>query len=114
MRNAGVWLLSICRWAPAANAVDYVGDVKPILQKHCMSCHGMGGQGGIAVQSIGVNPPLRQITKSFTAARMLSSKSEFIQFVTLGLAGRVMPGFAHFSSAEWDELYQYVRNLSHR
>jgi hypothetical protein len=42
-RYHGVWLLSALLWAQAsaaARAVDYVGDVKPILQKHCYTCHG--------------------------------------------------------------------------
>ncbi|MGD9723317.1 MAG: DUF1553 domain-containing protein [Pirellulales bacterium] len=42
MHATRVWLLAICGWAiaPAAHAVDYVADVKPILKQHCYSCHG--------------------------------------------------------------------------
>lgn len=42
MRYAGVWLLAMLAGAPslvAADAVDYVRDVKPILRQHCTSCH---------------------------------------------------------------------------
>jgi mono/diheme cytochrome c family protein len=34
------WLLSSASSAPAADQPDYVRDVKPLLAKHCVSCHG--------------------------------------------------------------------------
>src|SRR5262245_50054611 len=43
MRPSGEWLLAIvigaCASSPAA-AVDYVAEIKPILSKHCYTCHG--------------------------------------------------------------------------
>jgi mono/diheme cytochrome c family protein len=35
-----VWLLSPANPATAAGPVDYVRDVKPLLAKHCVACHG--------------------------------------------------------------------------
>jgi len=43
MRMASTWLpcaLLVLSASPALADVDYVRDVKPILQKHCYSCHG--------------------------------------------------------------------------
>jgi mono/diheme cytochrome c family protein len=49
MRYAGIWLFAMLAGAPsliAADAVDYVRDVKPILRQHCASCHGALRQKG--------------------------------------------------------------------
>ncbi len=49
MRIAAAWLIAILAGAPslsAAEAVDYVRDVKPILRQHCASCHGALRQKG--------------------------------------------------------------------
>ncbi len=42
MRHAGVWLFILSVWSlpDVRGDVDYVRDVKPILQRHCYSCHG--------------------------------------------------------------------------
>ncbi|MCA9071615.1 MAG: DUF1549 domain-containing protein, partial [Planctomycetaceae bacterium] len=46
MRSSFVLLvvLSLCSPLLAEDKVDYVRDIKPIFQKHCVSCHGTGKQ----------------------------------------------------------------------
>jgi mono/diheme cytochrome c family protein len=39
-----VWLFLAAGLVPAADAVDYLRDVKPILAKHCYACHGADKQ----------------------------------------------------------------------
>jgi len=54
MRPAGVILLiALLGSAAPAGAVDYVTDVKPLLQKHCYSCHsGLRAKSGLRLDHI--------------------------------------------------------------
>ncbi|OGQ04044.1 MAG: hypothetical protein A3F82_06810 [Deltaproteobacteria bacterium RIFCSPLOWO2_12_FULL_44_12] len=84
-----------------------------LYQANCLSCHGLSGKGGVPITRISVNPPVYLKTKDFAKAdgAWVNDKNVFVDIVTKGLPGRGKPGIAHFSSGEWDSLYQYVQSL---
>lgn len=79
MRYAGVWLLAMLAGAPslaAADAVDYVRDVKPILRQHCASCHGaLRQKGGLRLDHVAL---IRQGGDSGPAISATSGESLLI------------------------------------
>jgi len=85
-----------------------------LYQTNCMSCHGLNGKGGIPITRISVNPPVYLKTRDFRDATgsWLVDRTQFIDLVSKGLPGSGKPGIAHFSSEEWDALYQYVQSLN--
>jgi caa(3)-type oxidase subunit IV len=85
-----------------------------IFKNACVSCHGLNG-GGQEVAALGLNPRVKYITKGFAGARApwADSQSEFIRVVSQGIPGRGMPGMSGFSRQEWDDLYSYVKQLTH-
>lgn len=83
-----------------------------LYRARCLSCHGADGKGGLIVRNMGVNP------KAFVTARPLVATLESVQspvafekVVVSGVPGEVMPGAGDLSSAEIQELYQYVKTL---
>ena len=82
MRLAGAILLALLAWAPAlcaAESVDYVRDVKPILEQHCIRCHGaIEQESGLRLDHISF---MRQGGVRGTALAASSDKSVLIQAV---------------------------------
>jgi caa(3)-type oxidase subunit IV len=82
-----------------------------IYQASCIQCHGDRGEGGIKVQSLGVNPAAFVTTSSFRGNDSLKSQESFNQIVVRGIPGQLMPGNGNLSSTELRDLYQYVKGL---
>lgn len=82
MRYAGVWLLAMFAAAPslrAAEPVDYVRDVKPILRQHCASCHSaLRQKGGLRLDHAAL---IRQGGDSGPAIASTSGESLLIRAV---------------------------------
>ena len=84
-----------------------------LYRTNCASCHGSGGEGGVAVRNLGENPRAYVTTEAFHgASTAIASEAAFSAFVSRGLPGNLMPGFGEFSGAETAELYSYVRSLA--
>ena len=87
---------------------------QPLYERHCASCHGVGGDGQVRVAPISVNPYVHITTQPFfgTKDTWLANETDFIRIVSEGLPGKSKPGIAHFSPTEWRTLHEYVKLLA--
>lgn len=86
-----------------------------LYQTNCVSCHGVHGRGGINVAKVGFQPFSYLKTRNFSESTgaWVQDRQAFVDMVSQGLPGFGKPGISHFSSEEWDALYQYVQSLRH-
>ncbi len=101
-----------CLLGAAARAQDYPADVargKTVYERHCQSCHGVGGYGdGPAAASLKVKPANFQRVRS-----MLKSDEELLRTIEHGVVFSPMHAWrGKLTDGEMQDVAAYIRLLS--
>jgi mono/diheme cytochrome c family protein len=83
-----------------------------IYAARCAGCHGADGEGK-KQRVISIAPYRYEVSGDLTisTAAWVHDRNKFSQIVVQGMPGRIMPGQATLTSAQIDELYEFVRSL---
>lgn len=80
-------------------------------RQYCLDCHGPKGQGGFKIHGMG-NQAALTATPLKGDRDSVRSADRFIEVVTQGLPGNMMPGHARLSGAQLRDLQGYVKAIA--
>jgi len=85
-----------------------------LFGRHCMPCHGPHGESRQTVYLLRINPDrfVRSGNLMNPKAVWVKDKERFVDIVTKGFPGHLMPGLKSLSQAEIDALYTHVLKLA--
>ncbi len=85
-----------------------------LFSRYCMPCHGPSGEPRQTVYLLRINPDrfVRSGNLQNPQAVWVKDKEKFIEIVTKGFPGHLMPGLQSLSQSEIDALYSHVLKLA--
>lgn len=85
-----------------------------LFGRHCMPCHGPGGEPRQTVYLLRINPDrfVRSGNLQNPDAAWVNDKNRFVEIVTKGFPGHLMPGLKSLNQSELDALYRHVLKLA--
>jgi len=85
-----------------------------LFARYCMPCHGPGGESRQTVYLLRINPErlVRSGNLQNPNAAWVQNKDKFIEIVTKGFPGHLMPGLKTLGQSELDALYTHVLKLA--
>jgi len=85
-----------------------------LFARYCMPCHGPGGESRQTVYLLRINPErlVRSGNLQNPKAAWVQNKDKFIEIVTKGFPGHLMPGLKTLDQSELDALYAQVLKLA--
>lgn len=98
--------------APLTVELEKRGSV--LFARYCMPCHGPGGESRPTVYLLRINPErlVRSGNLKNPKAPWVQNKDKFIEIVTKGFPGHLMPGLKTLDQSELDALYAHVLKLA--
>jgi mono/diheme cytochrome c family protein len=108
------------RLAMAAGAVagDAQGRQRGLFRRHCVTCHGIAGDGAGPAAAV-LDPYPRDYRRGvfkYTSTRAGAKpiRKDLLRTLYRGVPGTAMPSFAHLAPEESEALIEYVKYLSIR
>lgn len=85
-----------------------------LYARYCMPCHGPAGESRQTVYLLRVNPDrfVRSGNLQNPAAAWAKDQNRFVEIVTKGFPGHLMPGLKTLEQADLNALYSYVLQLA--
>lgn len=87
-----------------------------LYEKHCASCHGANGEGGVSVSMISAAPYYRLKTEPLLghSGYWMESQGRFNELIVKGLPGKFMPGLGTLSKSDLQALYSFMKSCQAR
>ena len=110
--------IDLLRTAAGPTASDAEGKRRGLFRRHCVTCHGLSGDGAGPSAAVLVPYPRDYRDGLFkytsTAGGAKPARADLERTLRRGIAGTAMPSFNTLAAAEIDALVEYVEYLSIR
>jgi mono/diheme cytochrome c family protein len=110
--------LELLRVAAGPTASDAEGNGRGLFRRHCVTCHGISGDGAGPSAAVLVPYPRDYRDGLFkytsTAGGAKPARADLERTLRRGIPGTAMPSFHALADAEFDALVEYVEYLSIR